>query len=89
MKNNLFSKYYLFSCIGVLLASYYPLSMGVSVITDMLANGTVFKENYPKYIIPYTPICLAIFVGVLIMPLCIKLFKQFALIGGSVLANVS
>ena len=87
MKNNLFSKYYLFSCIGVLLASYYPLSMGVSVITDMLANGTVFKENYPKYIIPYTPICLAIFVGVLIMPLCIKLFKQFALIGGSVLAT--
>ncbi|MBP3505577.1 MAG: hypothetical protein J6K43_04160 [Lachnospiraceae bacterium] len=87
MKNNLFSKYYLFSCIGVLLASYYPLSMGVSVITDMLANGTVFKENYPKYIIPYTPICLAIFVGVLIMPLCIKLFKQFALTGGSVLAT--
>lgn len=87
MKNNLFSKYYLFSCIGVLLASYYPLSMGVSVITDMLANGTVFKENYPKYIIPYTPICLAIFVGVLIMPLCIKLFKQFALIGGSVLST--
>lgn len=87
MKNKPSGKYYLLSCIGVLLASYYPLSMGVSVITDMIANGTVFKENYPKYIIPYTPICLAILIGVLIMPLCIKLFKEFALIGGSVLAT--
>ncbi len=86
MKNKLFSKYYLFSCVGVLLASCYPLSMGVSVITDMITDGTVFKENYPKYIIPYTPICLAVLIGVLIMPLCIKLFKQFALAGGSILA---
>lgn len=87
MKNKLFSKYYLFSCVGVLLVSCYPLWMGVSVITDMIADGTVFKENYPKYIIPYTPICLAVLIGVLIMPLCIKLFKQFALVGGSVLAT--
>ena len=87
MKNKSFSKYYLFSCVGVLLASCYPLWMGVSVITDMIADGTVFKENYPKYIIPYTPICLAVLIGVLIMPLCIKLFKQFALVGGSVLAT--
>ncbi|MBD5460623.1 MAG: hypothetical protein HDR26_06735 [Lachnospiraceae bacterium] len=87
MKNKLFSKYYLFSCVGVLLASYYPLSMGVRVITDMIADGTVFKENYPKYIIPYTPICLAVLTGVLIMPLCMKLFQRFALVGGSVSAT--
>ncbi|MDE5867154.1 MAG: hypothetical protein K2H31_11230, partial [Lachnospiraceae bacterium] len=68
MKNKLFSKYYLFSCVGVLLASCYPLLMGVSVIYDMITNGTVFKENYPKYIIPYTPICLAVLIGALIMP---------------------
>ena len=89
MKNKLFSKYYLFSCAGVLLASCHPLFMGVRVITDMLVNGTVFKENYPKYIIPYTPICLAVLVGVFIMPLCIGLFKQFALVGGSVLSSVT
>ena len=87
MKNNLFSKYYLFSCVGVLLASCYPLSMGVRVISDMIINGTVYKENYPKYIIPYTPICLAVFIGVLTMPLCIKFLKQLALVGGSVLAS--
>lgn len=87
MKNKRFNRYYLLSCIGVLIASYYPLSMGVRVVTDMIVNGTVWKENYPKYIIPYTPICLAILMGVLIMPLCIRLFQRLALIGGSVSAT--
>lgn len=82
MKSKQFSRYYLFSCLGVLIASYYPLSMGVRVITDMLVNGTVMKENYPKYIIPYTPISVAIIVGVLLMPLFIRFFKKFAFAGG-------
>lgn len=86
MKNKSFSRYYLFSCIGVLIASYYPLSMGIRVITDMITSGTVMKENYPKYIIPYTPICLAAIVAVLLMPVIMKLLKRFAFIGGSVLA---
>ena len=84
MKNKQFILFYLFSCIGVLIASYYPLSMGARVVIDMIAHGTVMKENYPKYIIPYTPISLAVLVGVLLMPLWIKLFKRFALLGGSV-----
>lgn len=86
MKSKQFNRYYLLSCIGVLIASYYPLSMGVRVITDMTANGTVLKENYPKYIIPYTPICVAIIVGVLLMPLCIRLFRKYALFGGASIA---
>ena len=48
MKSKSFNRYYLLSCLGVLLASYYPLSMGVRVITDMLTSGAVMKENYPK-----------------------------------------
>lgn len=87
MKNKQFLRYYLLSCIGVLIASYYPLSMGVRVITDMIVDGTVLKENYPKYIIPYTPICLAVLIGVLLIPLCIKVFRRFAVIGGSVMAT--
>lgn len=86
MKNKSFNRYYLFSCIGVLIASYYPLSMGVRVITDMIKSGTVMKENYPKYIIPYTPICLAVIVAVLLMPVIMKLLERFSFIGGSVLA---
>ena len=87
LKSKAFNKYYLLSCLGVLIASYYPLSMGLRVVTDMLANGTVMKENYPTYIIPYTPISIAIIIGVLLMPLFIKLFKRFALAGGAVLST--
>lgn len=87
MKNKRFISYYLLSCIGVLIASYYPLSMGVRVVTDMIVDGAVLKENYPKYIIPYTPMCIAIIVGALFMPLCIKLLKRFALAGGASIAT--
>lgn len=87
MKSKQFHRYYLLSCVGVLIASYYPLSMGVQVITNMIANGAVLKENYPKYIIPYTPICIAIIAGVLLMPLCIRLFKRFVLFGGASIAT--
>ncbi len=87
MKNKAFNRYYLLSCLGVLIASYYPLSMGGRVITDMLVNGTVMKENYPKYIIPYTPISVAIIAGVLLMPLFIKVFKRFAFAGGAAVAT--
>lgn len=86
MKSNSFIRYYLFTCLGVLIASYYPLSMGIRVIHDMIVNGTVLKENYPKYIIPYTPISIAIIIGVFLLPLCIKLFKRFALAGGTFMA---
>ncbi len=87
MKSKLFNRYYLLSCIGVLIASYYPLSMGIRVITDMVVKGTVLKENYPKYIIPYTPMSIAIIIGVLLMPLCIKFFKRFALAAGASIAT--
>ena len=87
MKSKPFSRCYLLSCLCMVVASYYPLSMGIRVITDMIANGTVMKENYPKYIIPYTPISIAIIIGVLLMPLFIKIFKKFALAGGSIVST--
>ncbi len=83
MKSKPFNRYYLFSCIGVVLASCYPLSMGIRVITDMIADGTVMKENYPKYIIPYTPICLAVILAVFLMPVFMKLLKRFSFAGAS------
>lgn len=86
-KNRSFSIYYIISCIGVLVASYYPLSMGVGVAADMLVDGTVMKENYPKYIIPYTPISVAIIFGVLLMPLFIRCFRKFVFVGGALLAT--
>ena len=69
MENKTFKKFYLFACIGLLIVSFYPLWMGVRVVTDMIVGGTLMKENYPKYIIPYTPISLALLLGVTAMPL--------------------
>lgn len=87
MNNRKWLKYWLFALLGVLVASYYPLSMGIRVIADMVMNGSVMKENYPKYIIPYTPVSLAVIVGVGLMPVCMKRLKKFSLAGG-VLAAV-
>ena len=81
-----FTRFWLFSLAAVLAASFYPLLMGVRVISDMLRDGTVLKENYPKYIIPYTPIAVAVILGVLLLPLFVKLMKRFAVIGSSALS---
>ncbi len=81
-----FRHFWLFSLVAVLAASFYPLLMGVQVVSDMLRDGTVLKENYPKYIIPYTPIAVAVILGVLLLPLFVKLMKRFALLGGSALS---
>lgn len=75
------------SCLGVLVASYYPLSMGIRVVVDMIANGAVLKENYPKYIIPYTPLSAALIFGVILMPLFIRFCKNFAFAGGAISAT--
>lgn len=86
MNSNRFKRFYLFACLGVLVASFYPLYMGVRVIRDMIVNGIVMKENYPKYIIPYTPICIAILIGIILLPLFVRLFKRYAFFGGAALS---
>ena len=76
-------KYYLLSVIGVLIASFYPLTMGIKVVYDVMCDGYVLKENYPKYVIPYTPVSIAIIIGVLLIPLLIRFAKKYALPVGS------
>ena len=88
MENKTFRKYYLFSLLGVLLASCYPIYMGISVIVDMIRYGTVYAENYPKYSIPYTPIALALLVCVALIPVALKYFKKYALLFGTVISTV-
>lgn len=76
--NKAFKRYYTFSVLGILLLSGYPIYMGLKVIYYMSTNGTVISESYPKYIIPYTPICIALIAGILLMPLIIRIAKRFA-----------
>ena len=83
MKNKKLAIYWLLVLIGALAAAFYPLYMGTRVISDMIRNGTVLKENYPKYVIPYTPLAVAIILGLLLMPLFIKMLKRAAVFGGT------
>ena len=83
MKNKRSVIYYLFSLAAVISASFYPIYMGVTVISDMLTYGSVSAEDYPKYIIPYTPVAVAVIIGVLLLPILFKLSKRFSLWAGS------
>jgi hypothetical protein len=62
--------------------------MGLKVIVDMVQNGTVLAENYPKYIIPYTPISLAVIFAVLLLPAFIRYAKKFALAAASAISLI-
>lgn len=83
MKNKTFRWFYALSMLGVLLASAWPLCMGVRVVRDMIVQGTVMGEDYPKYIIPYLPVALAVIIGVSLMPLLIGYCRKYALLAAS------
>ena len=83
MKNKVLNRYYLCSLAGVMIASFYPIWMGVKVVSDMIRHGTVYAEDYPKYIIPYTPIALAVIIGVALMPILVRKLEKYALAAGT------
>ena len=71
-----YRNFYLLSLFAVVLASVYPLYMGVVTLGRYLQNGYIYVADYQKYIIPYTPICIALIVSTALMPLIFKLFRQ-------------
>lgn len=82
----LFKKYWISTLVGVLAVSAYPIYMGCYVLFCMITMGSVPQERYPKYIIPYTPIALAVILVVLLMPLIFRYTKRFVLLTGSVIS---
>lgn len=84
MNGKKYRNFYLFSLLGVLAASFYPIYMGVRVVSEMLRNGAVPLESYPKYVIPYTPIAIALFMGVLLLPVFQRISRKLDLLFGSV-----
>ena len=71
---------------GTLAASFYPILMGIRVVSNMILNGAVNEKNYPKYIIPYAPIAVAVIVAVIIMPLLLKHVKKHSFLIASALS---
>lgn len=78
---------WLICLLTVLMLSVYPLMMGVRVLADVLRHGVVMSWNYPKYVIPYTPISLAVVVGTAFMPaLFLRLKRPLLTAAGLALA---
>lgn len=69
---NTYKKYCLLTLVTTVLISFYPLYMGVRVIYDYLRFGAVDAANYPKYVIPYTPICIALIIAAALLPFILK-----------------
>ena len=86
MQDTRLRKYWIITLAGTVIASFYPVLMGIRVIHDMIADGTVMKENYPKYIIPYTPIAFAVMIGVLIRPQLFRMMKKHVYPAASVIS---
>lgn len=84
MNTKKYLSFYFLSLLGVISASLYPILMGVRVISETLKNGAVPLENYPKYVIPYTPIAIAVILGVALIPLFQKMTKKLDLLLGAV-----
>ena len=83
-----YKRFYFMSLASVFLASIYPIYMGVVVLTAYFQNGGVNAADYPKYIIPYTPICISLITCTAFLPLIFSFCKKFTLLLSSVLGVV-
>ena len=79
-------RYCILAFAGMLLLCAYPVYMGAGVIVRMARCGCVPMEDYPKYVIPYAPIALALIVCTALMPLFLRIFGKHALIPGAALS---
>lgn len=83
MSNKRYGRYYILSLAAVIAASAYPIYMGICVLLQTVREGAVPVENYPKYVIPYTPIAIALIIGTALMPLFCRLSRRFAALCGA------
>ena len=68
--------YYVLSLLIVVVCSFYPIMMGIQILTAYIRDGKIEATDYPKYVIPYTPISIAIILSLLLMPIILKVFKK-------------
>ena len=78
-------KVYLLSLGIILIASAYPINMGVVMLWAYIQNGGINAADYPSYVIPYTPICIAIIISTAIIPIAYRACKRLTLPALSIL----
>jgi len=71
--NNNNKKFYFLSLAALAVLSAYPLVNGVRMAVINTANGVLEPEQYAKYVVPYTAICVAILFFAALLPVFQKL----------------
>lgn len=85
-KGSVTNRGFYFLSLGIILpVCIYPILMGVQIVAAYISQGYVNAADYPKYVIPYTPIAIALIISVALLPLAVKLCKKFALLATSTL----
>lgn len=87
MNDKCLLRFYLASIALVTAVSLYPVCMGIHVAGEVLRYGAVPMDNYPKYIIPYTPISIAVILGVLLIPVLHKISEKRNFLWGAVVST--
>lgn len=83
MKSSDYRKFYLISLAVLLAFSAYPLYMGAKVLWMFLRLGYIEPSEYPRYVIPYAPMCVGIVASAALMPLFFRYTKHALLASSS------
>ncbi len=84
---NKYRKFYLASVAITAAVVAYPIYMGLIVVQTFLQNGVVYSDQYPKYIIPYTPLGLALLLSIALLPLAFRFFPKHTLLVSSLVGT--
>ena len=76
------------SLLVIFLLSFYPLLMGGKLLAAYFRYGYVSAEAYPKYVIPYTPIAIALVLCTALLPVVKKRYKEHALTALSIIGSL-
>lgn len=87
MDRKRYYKFYSYLLAGILSISFYPICMGIRVVRQMLKYGAVPLDAYPKYVIPYAPIALALITGVLLIPVFQRLSLKWSFFCGAMVST--
>ncbi len=87
MLNKAYRRFYIVSLAVLILLSAYPVVNGLRIAYLSIVNGAVKPEQYAKYVVPYTAICLAIILFSAIQPILLKM-RRFSLTIGLLVSYI-
>lgn len=75
-----YRNFYFISLAVITALSAYPIYMGISTFSDFLTIGYIEQSDYPKYLIPYAPMCIAMILSAAVMPIFLRFCKKLSLL---------